>query len=128
MAERGGALAAAAQRKRDAALGRARAALRELDARGEEVNFSALARRAGVSRQWLYAQPELREEVERLRGRGGMRAGAIPAAERASDGSLHWRLEAALEDNRRLREQVAGLKDELAIAYGHRRDAALQPR
>lgn len=123
MAERGGALAVAAQRKRDAALERARAALRELDARGDEVSFSALARRAGVSRQWLYRQEELRAEVERLRTLGRDRGPGVPARERASEDSLRRRVGALLEDNRRLREENAELKHALALAYGERRAA-----
>ena len=82
---RAGALSAAAQRKSEAASGRARNALKALDARGAEITFQAVARAAGVSRQWLYTQPELRAEIEQLRAAndepGARRA---PARERAS--------------------------------------------
>jgi hypothetical protein len=65
--DHGRSLAAAAQRKRDRALERAHGALRDLDRRGETISFQSIARTAGVSRQWLYKQPELRAEIERLR-------------------------------------------------------------
>jgi hypothetical protein len=42
-------------------------ALREIDAAGDAVTFDAVARAAGVSRSWLYTQPDLRAEIERLR-------------------------------------------------------------
>ena len=58
-----GPLALAARRKRERAHERARAALRDLDRRGETISFQAVARRARVSRQWLYKQPELRAEI-----------------------------------------------------------------
>lgn len=117
------ALAAAAQRKRDLALEHAHAALRDLDRRGETITFQAVARRAGVSRQWLYTQPELRAEIELLRDRqppGGPRA---PDAERAREASLRQRNTTLLAENHRLRDQIAELKTELAIAYGQRRAA-----
>ncbi|MGW2512283.1 DUF6262 family protein [Streptomyces scopuliridis] len=42
-------------------------ALRTLDAAGEPVTFETVAKQAGISRSWLYAQPDLRAEIERLR-------------------------------------------------------------
>jgi hypothetical protein len=115
-------LATAARRKRKDAQTRARNALRELDQQGEAITFQAVARHARVSRQWLYQQPELRKEIERLRDRNvaDMRP-RVPDAHRASTASLHQRNTMLLAENRRLREQVAELKRELAIAYGQRR-------
>jgi len=117
-------LTIAARRKREHAHTRARNALRELDQQGAAITFQAVARHARVSRQWLYRQPELRAEIERLRDRNG--AGASPRASdghRASMASLRQRKRLLLAENRRLREQVAELKAELAIAYGQRRAA-----
>jgi hypothetical protein len=42
-------------------------ALRELDASGGAVTFEVVAKSAGVSRSWLYTQPDIRAEIERLR-------------------------------------------------------------
>jgi hypothetical protein len=114
-------LALAAKRRSEHAHVRAGDALRELDKRGGSISFQAVARQAGVSRQWLYQQPELRAEIERLRGRRREQPGPVPAAERASDASLRQRLETLLEENRRLRAEVADLKTELALAYGQQR-------
>jgi len=116
-------LRAAAARKRELATSRARAALRELDQRGAEITFQSVARHAGVSRQWLYEQPELRAEIERLRAAVGGRATGIPAGERASDASLRQRVAMLAAENRRLREENHALKAELALAYGARREA-----
>ena len=49
--------AAAARRRR--AIERAERALRDLDTKGAQISFQSVARRAGVSRQWLYTQPAL---------------------------------------------------------------------
>jgi hypothetical protein len=116
-------LAAAAGRKHEAALERAASALRDLDAAGEPVNFQTVARAAGVSRQWLYKQPQLRSEIERLRDASTARTPRVPVAQRASDASLRQRNRGLLEENTRLRAENTRLKEELALAYGQQREA-----
>jgi hypothetical protein len=112
--------AAAARHQR--AVERADRALRELDTEGAQISFQAVAARAGVSRQWLYTQPALRAEIERLRDRPPAAVGGIPARQRATEASLRQRLEALRAENQRLREENMSLKTELAIAYGQRRE------
>jgi hypothetical protein len=104
-------LVAVARRKRDRAIERALAALRDLDRRGQTISFQAVARHARVSRQWLYTPPELRAEIERLRARHPP-APRPPDAERAREASLRQRNTTLLAQNRRLRDQVAELKAE----------------
>jgi Family of unknown function (DUF6262) len=41
-------------------------ALRELHTAGAPVTFETVARTAGISRSWLYTQPDIRTEIERL--------------------------------------------------------------
>ena len=89
------------------------------------VTFQAIARRARVSRQWLYQQPELRAEIERLRDNRPP-AAARGGHERTSEASLRQRVETLLAENRRLRRENNELRDELAIAYGHRREADIE--
>lgn len=121
--DRGHPLSAAAARRHETALARARRALAALARTGEPVSFQAVARGAGVSRQWLYTQPGLRAEIERLRDQPRRAAAGVPARERASDASLRQRVEQLLADNHRLRAENADLKAELAIAYGQQRAA-----
>src|ERR671930_619546 len=99
--------AAAARRRR--AIERAERALRDLDTKGAQISFQSVARRAGVSRQWLYTQPALRAKIEQLRDRRPARANGVPTRQRATEASL------------RLRKENANLKTELAIAYGRQR-------
>lgn len=113
----------AARRRSADDVARARAAIDELTRSGEHVGFQAVARRAGVSRQWLYTRPELRAEIERLRAAHAGRFGpSVPAPERSSEASLRQRVEGLLEENRRLRNQVGELRGELALAYGRQRE------
>ncbi len=114
--------AAAARHQR--AVQRAERALRDLAAEGAAVSFQSVARRAGVSRQWLYTQPTLRAQIERLRDDGPARDDGIPARQHATEASLRQRLETLRAKNQRLREENASLKTELALAYGSRRARA----
>jgi hypothetical protein len=108
----------ATRRKRDATMSRATAALAELADQGAAISFQSVARRAGVSRQWLYGQPELRAQIEQLRQRPRQ---GVPARERASEASLQQRMRGLLDTNRALRDEVNALKAELAIVYGQQR-------
>jgi hypothetical protein len=92
------------------------------------VTFETVARAAMVSRSWLYAQPDIRAEVERLRA-AYRRAPAtpIPARQRASGASLQRRLEAITERSRNLAEENRQLREQLARALGERRADRLRP-
>jgi hypothetical protein len=120
-------IVAAARNRHEYTRAKAIQALREIDAAGTAVTFDAVARAASVSRSWLYTQPDLRAEIERLRVEQ-QRASAdpVPARQRASDASLLRRLEAANERNRRLAEENRQLREQLARALGDLRAARLQ--
>ena len=68
---------------------------------GIPVTFAGVAQ-AGISRSWLYTQPDISSQIRRLRQKadGTGSAGAIPAAQRATDASLRARLTAALDRNK----------------------------
>jgi hypothetical protein len=117
-----GPLSLAAQRKSHDAIARARAAIRALHDAGATITFQTVAQQAGVSRQWLYKNTELRGEIEKLRGRQ-MGARRVPAAQHASDASLRQRNQTLADDNKRLRAENAELKAEIAVLLGERRTA-----
>jgi hypothetical protein len=118
---------AAATRHRRA-MERADRALRELDVEGAAVSFQSVARRAKVSRQWLYTQPDLRARIEALRDRGPARRDEVPTRERASEASLRQHVASLRAENQRLRAENADLKAELAIAYGRQRSRSTDDR
>lgn len=80
-----------------------------------------MARAAGVSRQWLYQQPQIRAEIERQRSHLPHGPGQVAAAQRTSDASLRQRNRGLLDEHQRLRAENAKLKNELAIVYAERR-------
>jgi len=63
-------LITAAQRRHELTRSKTIQALHELDASGAPVTYQVVARRAQVSRSWLYTQPDIRAEIERLRDHG----------------------------------------------------------
>jgi hypothetical protein len=112
-------LAEAAARRHELTRSKAIQTLRELDRAGRPVTFSAVASAAGISRSWLYTQPDIREQIQRLRGiRDGKPADAVPAGQRATDASLRARLTAALQRNQALADENARLRRQLAHALG----------
>lgn len=119
-------LTAAAARRHELTRAKAIQALRELDRAGTPVTFASVAATAGISRSWLYTQPDLRGQIQELRNAAAPSRPALPARQRASDPSLHARLTAALERNRQLAEENTRLRRQLAHALGDQRSAWLQ--
>ncbi|MFJ9908755.1 DUF6262 family protein [Streptomyces sp. NPDC101152] len=98
--------------------------LRGIPGFGRGVTFETVAKQAGVSRSWLYAQPDLRAEIERLRAAHRREPRSpVPARQRTSDASLLRRLEAANARIRRLTEENQQLREQLARALGEQRAA-----
>jgi hypothetical protein len=117
----------AARRRTTATRRRAVAALRRMDNAGQAISFDAVAREAQVSRSWLYNQPDLRAEIERLRARRDPVPGRqrLPDRQRASDTSLLRRLEVMTERNRQLEAENRQLREALAVALGEQRAATI---
>jgi len=118
---------AAAQQRHELTRAKAIQALRALDSQGAAVTFETVARAAAVSRSWLYAQPDIRAEIERLRN-ASRRAPAtpVPARQRSSDASLLRRLEAATQRNRQLTQENRRLREQLAQVLGRQRANAIE--
>lgn len=120
-------LRAAAATRSAGAAERARRALTDLHKHGDTITFASVAARANVSRQFLYTHTDLCAEIERLRNKPQPPA-RLPSRERASEESVRTRLRAALDENKRLREEILQLRDELALTHGHVRELELAQR
>ncbi len=123
-------IVAAARRRAIATRRRAIAALRRMDNAGQPISFDALAREAKVSRSWLYAHPDLRVEIERLRARPNPapHRDRLPDRQRASEASLRQRLQIMSERNRQLENENRQLREALAVALGEQRTASIVGR
>jgi len=115
-------LAVAAARRHELTRARAIQALRELDRAGAPVTFAAVAAAAGISRSWIYTQPDIRDQIQQLRNSTSRAPDApVPAAQRSTDASLHARLTATLQRNQALAGENARLRRQLARALGDQR-------
>ena len=115
-------LSEAAARRHELTRSKAIQALRQLDRAGTPVTFAGVAQAAGISRSWLYTQPDISSQIRKLREKNGAGSGgAIPAGQRATDASLRARLTAALHRNKQLADENARLRRQLARALGDQR-------
>jgi hypothetical protein len=117
-------LARAAAQRHELTRSKAIQALRELDRSGHPVMFASVATAAGISRSWLYTQPDISGQIRKLRNetRGRDSATAIPAGQRATGESVRARLAAALTRNQQLADENARLR-QLARALGDQRSS-----
>lgn len=119
----------AAQARHNTTLQRAQDTLRHLAKRGETITFRRVADAAGVSRSWLYQQPELRAQIDQLRRRSATRSRvAVPAAEQATADSLRQQLHTYRAELNRLRTENQALREQLARRLGAERTAAITRR
>ncbi len=117
-------LSEAAARRHELTRAKAVQALRELNRAGAPVTFAGVAQAAGISRSWLYTQPDLRSQIRRLREKANdAGSAAIPAVQRSTDASLRARLTTALDRNKQLADENARLRRQLAHALGDQRSA-----
>jgi hypothetical protein len=125
MSDRVERLREAAQARHETTMRRAEDAMQRLVKRGDPVTYRRVAETAGVSRSWLYRQPALRREIDRLRDTTANRPGRLPAAERTSIDSLRQQLHTYREEITRLRNENQELRDQLARHLGAARAAAV---
>jgi hypothetical protein len=93
---------------------------------GEVITVGRLATSAGVSRSWLYTQPDLLEEIERLNhSRGGSAQSAGDS--RASTESNRRRLEIAHDRITELTKENRELRDAVARLHGQLREETIRP-
>jgi hypothetical protein len=125
MNERAERLGQAAQRRHDTTLAKARAALQALARTADPITFGSLARAAGVSRSWLYRQPELRQQIEQLRRPALPGRSQVPPTQQASEDSNRQKLAIYREELARLRAENIDLREQLARKLGAERAAAV---
>jgi uncharacterized coiled-coil protein SlyX len=128
MPDRIQALRQAAQARHEQTLRRAEAALNSLTRRGEPVTVRGVADAARVSRSWIYQQPRLLAEIDRLRQPRRDKQRAVPASQKATIDSLRQQLHAYRDEITRLRAEIASLREQLARQLGAARTAAITSR
>jgi hypothetical protein len=115
----------AAKARHETTMDKATAALRTLAGTPEPITFGRLARAAGVSRSWLYRQPELRRQIEQLRQSSRPTRSSVPPTQRASNDSNRQKMALYREELERLRAENRDLREQLARKLGAERAAAV---
>jgi hypothetical protein len=128
MPDRIQALRQAAQARHEQTLRRAEAALNSLARRGEPVTVRGVADAARVSRSWIYQQPRLLAEIDRLRQPRPDKQHAVPTSQKATIDSLRQQLHAYRDEITHLRAEIASLREQLARQLGAARTAAITSR
>jgi hypothetical protein len=122
------AVIAAARHRHELTRAKAIRALRELAATSTPITFQTVATAAGVSRSWLYTQPDIRRDIERQRDtRTTPKPLPTNTNQRSSDASLAARLQAANQRIRELNEDNQRLRRQLARALGDQRAISTHP-
>src|SRR5699024_7504140 len=112
-------LIAAAQRRHEETRSKAIQALRDLHRDSGPGTCPFGARKAEVSRSWLYTQSDICDEIHRLRNlRGNAASTPLSISQRSTDASLRGRLEVANQRVRDLTAENQRLRDQLAYALG----------
>lgn len=103
---------------------RARAALAELAKAGKPISFTAVARQAGVSTDFLYRDPELRSQVERHRVRSGSASAAPvgPPGDSSTSAAVRALSARLTLQQQTHREEVSALRRALEVAQGENLD------
>lgn len=115
-------LTAAAARRSHDSRSRVVAVLEASLQRGEHLTVARTAAAAGVSRAYLYSQPDLIAAVRELQQANRGRPRGVPTQQRASAASLLARIETLTIRNKDLREENRRLRRRLEAAHGQLRD------
>lgn len=112
-------LARAAKARHDDVMSRATTAVQQMAKAGESITFVAVARRAGVSTDFLYNTPTLRSKVTELRSLRSAPSSSSPLGDDTSSTSAIRALSTQLkEQRRRHRDELEALQNALAAAHG----------
>lgn len=115
-------LITAAQRRHELTRAKAIQTLRELNQAGSPITFEAVARHAGISRSWLYTQPDIKDQIHHLRALGARTSNTgTPSRQRCTDASLRQRLTIANDRNRDLADENLRLRRQLEQVLGQLR-------
>jgi Family of unknown function (DUF6262) len=109
-------LTRAARAKHDATVTRAETGIRTLIKSGGQINFRSVATTAGVSLDFLYRTPDLRQRIETLRAQQQPARPAPPP--RTPSAPADAVLTALTAKLRQARDEITELRAQLAAAHG----------
>jgi hypothetical protein len=105
-----------AQEKRNKALSRVKHTLKSLENESQVITFSSVARAANVTPAWLYREPNLRKQIEKLRQQT-----RIKTLDSSSNNIIDAKNKLIAHLKKRtnvLENKIAELERQLEIVYG----------
>ena len=105
---------AAAKKKSDETLAKVLDALKVMKEQSISINFNSVSNFTGVTKAWLYKQPEIKELIKQAKGITNnvlMRDQAVQLRLKNKE------IDILTKQNTQLRQQVFELKQQLEVAY-----------
>ncbi|MEH2465990.1 DUF6262 family protein [Nostoc sp.] len=106
-----------AQRKRQEAFEKVEQGIQKLIKEQQVINFNTVAIASGLSKAWLYKEPEIKARIEHLRENNSKTKG-IPPKQRSSDASKDAIIKTLKERIKRVEAENRGLRDQHEAIYG----------
>lgn len=106
-----------AQKKREQSFKKVEQGIQKLLRDKEPINFNTVAKASGLSKAWLYKEPEIKSRIEFLR-ESHSESKKIPVKERASDSSKDTIIKTLKERIKKLEAENKGLREQHEVIYG----------
>ncbi|MDZ7965544.1 MAG: DUF6262 family protein [Nostoc sp. DedSLP03] len=106
-----------AQRKRQEAFEKVEQGIQKLIKEQKVINFNTVAKASGLSKAWLYKEPEIKARIEHLR-ENNSKTKEIPPKQRSSDASKDAIIKTLKERIKRVEAENRGLRDQHEAIYG----------
>ena len=113
-------LEAHAQQKRSSAIKRTEDAIARLIQDKRPVNFKTVSEESGVSRTWLYKEPEIKAKINQIKNQQSSKS---RSTSRATDNSSHQPIDTSVIDEfkkkiKKLETENYALRSHLEVVYG----------
>ena len=113
-------LEAHAQQKRSSAIKRTEDAIARLIQDKRPVNFKTVSEESGVSRTWLYKEPEIKAKINQIKNKQSSKS---RSTSRTSDSSSHQSIDTSIVDEfkkkiKKLETENYALRNHLEVVYG----------
>ncbi|BAY29189.1 hypothetical protein NIES2107_10300 [Nostoc carneum NIES-2107] len=106
-----------AQRKRQETFEKVEQGIQQLIKEKQVINFNTVAKVSGVSKAWLYKEPEIKERIEHLRVNYS-RTEKVPPKQKTSDASKDAIIRTLKEKIKKIEAENRGLRDQHEAIYG----------
>ncbi|WP_088243302.1 DUF6262 family protein [Calothrix rhizosoleniae] len=106
-----------AQKKRQEAFNKVEQGIQQLLKDKQAINFNTVAKAAGLSKAWLYKEPEIKARIEHLR-ENHSKTKVIPQKQRISDSSKDAIVKTLKERVKKIEAENRGLREQFEAIYG----------